>query len=664
MSRPLQRGQSGGGASKWQDYKRSFGQIPKEKLPDNGAEQESRSPIQPPPLKTRKTAVFFLIKLSIVLSMAAAVLISLYWTVSISMTSRGKIHSRIYRRLQEQLVADLQEIGQLSHLPIRSKELDWCPPELENYVPCYNISGDSDLKVDGEIERRCLREYSSEEGCVVAPPSDYRIPLRWPTGRDFIWKDNVKISGEEFSSGSLTKRMMVEEEHIVFHSNSLMVNGMEDYVHQIAEMIELRSESDFNRAGVKTVLDIGCGFGSFGAYLFSKKVLTMCIADYEASGSQVQITLERGLPAMIASLLSKQLPYPSLSFDMVHCAQCLVDWSAKDGIYLLEVNRVLRPGGYFVWTSSLISMRSLRNQENRKKWDLIRSLTESFCWDLMTQQEETVIWKKTDKKTCYKSRKSGPEICSWTLDVECPYYKPLSPCIGGTRTHRWVPIELRRQWPSVATAPESSQLSLYGVTAAEFAEDEQRWKSGVSNYWALLSPLIFSDHPKRPGDEDPSPPSNMVRNVMDMNAQIGGFTAALLAAGKSVWVMNVVPTSGLNRLPLIVDRGFLGVRHDWCDAFPSYPRTYDMLHADRLLSSETFQKHRCSFLKLFLEMDRLLRPEGWVIIRDNAPVIESGRTLAMRLKWDCRRMEMDANTGDSLLLCQKPFLKKPVLSLV
>lgn len=48
-----------------------------------------------------------------------------------------------------------------------------------------------------------------------------------------------------------------------------------------------------------------------------------------------------------------------------------------------------------------------------------------------------------------------------------------------------------------------------------------------------------------------------------MNAQFGGFNAALLDAGKSVWVMNVVPTIGPNYLPLIFDRGFVGVQHDW-----------------------------------------------------------------------------------------------------
>lgn len=104
---------------------------------------------------------------------------------------------------------------------------------------------------------------------------------------------------------------------------------------------------------------------------------------------------------------------------------------------------------------------------------------------------------------------------------------------------------------------------LSGLHPEEFAEDSETSKMAVRNYWSLLSPLIFSDHPKRPGDEDPSPPYNMLRNVLDMNARFGGFNSALLEAGKSVWVMNAVPTTGPNYLPLILDRGYVGVLHDW-----------------------------------------------------------------------------------------------------
>lgn len=102
-----------------------------------------------------------------------------------------------------------------------------------------------------------------------------------------------------------------------------------------------------------------------------------------------------------------------------------------------------------------------------------------------------------------------------------------------------------------------------GIDPEDLSEDSLSWTSAVRNYWSLLSPLIFSDHPKRPGDEDPSPPFNMLRNVLDMNAHYGGFNSALLESGKTVWVMNVVPRNGPNNLPLILDRGLIGVVHDW-----------------------------------------------------------------------------------------------------
>lgn len=102
-----------------------------------------------------------------------------------------------------------------------------------------------------------------------------------------------------------------------------------------------------------------------------------------------------------------------------------------------------------------------------------------------------------------------------------------------------------------------------GIPPAEFYEDREYWKSAVRNYWSLLTPLIFSDHPKRPGDEDPIPPYNMLRNVMDMNAHYGGLNAALSDGKKSAWVMNVVPAGFHNTLALILNQGFAGVLHDW-----------------------------------------------------------------------------------------------------
>ncbi|KAL3634001.1 putative pectin methyltransferase qua2 [Castilleja foliolosa] len=686
MSRPLHRGVSAGGgriSGNSQDFYEDSQK--KEKTDTNGTDH-SPLPIKLPfryissdtlssknglsengftsdPFRSRHKLMLSLLKFSLVAIVILALTGSFWWTLSVTSTSRGQIYHG-YRRLQEQLVSDLYEIREISIGSSRLKELDYCSVESENYVPCFNVSENMALGFSGgeEFSRHCA--IGSRRNCLVTPPVNYRTPLRWPAGRDVIWFANVNITAQEvLSSGSLTKRMMMlDEDQMSFRSVSSTFD-VEDYSHQIAGIIGLRNVSYFTQAGVRTILDIECGYGSFGAHLFSNQLLTMCLANYETSGSQAQLTLERGLPAMIGSFISKQLPYPSLSFDMIHCARCRIEWDQKDGIYLFEVDRLLRPGGYFVWTDPLTnSQRSLRNKDNLKKWNAVRLLTENLCWEMLPQQDETVVWKKTNKKKCYSTRKSGsPSLCKKGHDNETPYYRPLQPCIGGTQSRRWSPIEERRRWPSQAKL-NSAELEIHGVHSEEFAEDDISWTSAVRNYWSLLSPLIFSDHPKRPGEEDPSPPYNMLRNVLDMNARFGGFNAALLETGKSVWVMNVVPAKGLNTLPLILDRGFVGVLHDWCEPFPTYPRTYDLIHANRLLSLEFAEKPRCQMPDLLTEIDRILRPEGWLILKDSTRLIEFVRSLATHLKWDARVVEIESNSDERLLICQKPFFKRQASS--
>lgn len=157
-------------------------------------------------LRSRQNITLQLLKFSLVLILVLALSGSFLWTISISTSSRGNIY-RGYRRLQEQIITDLTDIGVLSRGIVKLKEVEYCPEEHENYVPCYNISENLDLGYsDGtEYERRCHRGLT--EYCSVLPPKNYRIPLRWPTGRDFIWIGNVRITAQEvLDSGSLTKR--------------------------------------------------------------------------------------------------------------------------------------------------------------------------------------------------------------------------------------------------------------------------------------------------------------------------------------------------------------------------------------------------------------------------------------------------------------------------
>jgi putative pectin methyltransferase len=75
-----------------------------------------------------------------------------------------------------------------------------------------------------------------------------------------------------------------------------------------------------------------------------------------------------------------------------------------DGLLLIEVDRLLRPGGYFVYTSPMNTYKYLRDKENQKKWELIRGFTEKLCWEMLSQQDETIVWKKPTEKKCYSSR--------------------------------------------------------------------------------------------------------------------------------------------------------------------------------------------------------------------------------------------------------------------
>ncbi|KAF7827985.1 putative methyltransferase PMT5 isoform X1 [Senna tora] len=113
-----------------------------------------------------------------------------------------------YRRIKEQAALDYLELRSVSLGVTRQGEVDLCGKERENFVPCYNVSANLLAGFGGgeEFDRHC--EFSREdERCLVRTPKDYKIPLRWPAGRDVIWSGNVKITKDQFlSSGSMTKR--------------------------------------------------------------------------------------------------------------------------------------------------------------------------------------------------------------------------------------------------------------------------------------------------------------------------------------------------------------------------------------------------------------------------------------------------------------------------
>lgn len=88
---------------------------------------------------------------------------------------------------------------------------------------------------------------------------------------------------------------------------------------------------------------------------------------------------------------------------------CALDFptmtGSTEGMLLLEVDRVLKPGGYFVLTSpSLKSEGSSVNKKKRTMFTPLEMITQEICWSLLAQQDETFVWQKTSDVHCYSSR--------------------------------------------------------------------------------------------------------------------------------------------------------------------------------------------------------------------------------------------------------------------
>ncbi|ONK79604.1 uncharacterized protein A4U43_C01F8060 [Asparagus officinalis] len=243
---------------------------------------------------------------------------------------------------------------------------------------------------------------------------------------------------------------------------------------------------------------------------------------------------------------------------------------------------------------------------------------------------------------CYYNREPGtqPPMCSSRDDPDAVWGVPMKACITpySEQNHRDQGSGLV-PWPARLTTPPP-RLADFDYTTEMFEKDTETWQQRVENYWKLLSRKI------KP---------NTIRNIMDMRANLGSFAAAL--KDRDVWVMNVVPEDGPNTLKIVYDRGLIGSIHDWCEAYSTYPRTYDLLHAWTVFSG--IEKKGCSAEDLLIEMDRILRPTGFVIVRDTKIVIDFIKKHLKALHWeevarvDAEPNEDDTQDGDVILVIRK-----------
>ncbi|KAG7943132.1 hypothetical protein I3843_15G023900 [Carya illinoinensis] len=510
-----------------------------------------------------------------------------------------------------------------------------------DYIPCLDnwqaIRKLPSMSHYEHRERHCPEEAPT---CVVPLPKGYRQPIKWPESRGKIWYYNVPHTKLAVVKGH-QNWVKISGEYLTFPGGGTQfINGALHYIDFIQKSLPAIAWGKRSRV----ILDVGCGVASFGGFLFERDVLAMSFAPKDEHEAQVQFALERGIPAISSVMGTKRLTFPSGVFDVVHCARCRVPWHNEGGKLLLELNRVLRPGGYFVWSATPVYRK---NPEDSGIWKAMSELTKSMCWDLVVIGEDKLdgvkaaIYRKPTSNECYEKRPQNvPPICKESDDPNAAWNVPMEACMhkvpinASERGSRWP-----EQWPRrLEKAPYwfNSQVGVYGKGALEdFTADYKHWKNVVSKSYLNGMGIGWSS----------------VRNVMDMRAVYGGFAAAL--KDLKVWVMNVVPIDSPDTLPIIYERGLFGIYHDWCESFNTYPRSYDLLHADYLFSS---LKRRCNIVAVFAEVDRILRPEGKLIIRDDGETVDEVEKMAKSLKWEIRLIYSEDNKG---LLCVQKTLWRP-----
>lgn len=71
--------------------------------------------------------------------------------------------------------------------------------------------------------------------------------------------------------------------------------------------------------------------------MLAEDILTLSFAPRDSHKAQIQFALERGIPAFVAMLGTRRLPFPAFSFDFVHCSRCLIPFTAYSEFFDLLV---------------------------------------------------------------------------------------------------------------------------------------------------------------------------------------------------------------------------------------------------------------------------------------------------------------------------------------
>lgn len=108
----------------------------------------------------------------------------------------------------------------------------------------------------------------------------------------------------------------------------------------------------------------------------------------------------------------------------------------SDGLYMIEVDRVLRPGGYWVLSGPPVNWERHFKGWKRTPEDLsseqsaIEAIAKSLCWTKVQQMGDIAVWQKPiNHVSCKASRNElgGLGFCNSNQDPDAGWYACLSP---------------------------------------------------------------------------------------------------------------------------------------------------------------------------------------------------------------------------------------------
>lgn len=216
----------------------------------------------------------------------------------------------------------------------------------------------------------------------------------------------------------------------------------------------------------------------------------------------------------------------------------------------MEIDRLLRPGGYWVLSGPPINWRAKYTasdgaiKDPKKELTRLEDLAKRLCWRKIKGKGPIAVWQKPKSHMeCIKKNKDSKTIkfCDKNDDSDDGWYRKMDACITPLPQ-----VEHLENWPKrLSTIPPRIRL-IHDLKTQDFLDDNLMWKKRVLKYVDVLKTLSSGGY----------------RNVIDMNAGFGGLAASL--SKYPVWVMNVVPHDAKNRtLGIIYERGLVGTYMNW-----------------------------------------------------------------------------------------------------